>query len=88
MGMRKIKGWAQVVVSGVVLLLAAVLVGLQWGNRAEFSLYGQNRHVNTLVLMGLCLGGGVVLWWMLRLLGRGIRTLRTPPDKAGQAGKA
>lgn len=84
MNLQAIKGWVLVGLSGLVILLCVVLVGLQWGNQAKFSFYGQNRDVNTLVLMAGCVLGGMLLWAMLRVLARGVRTLRKPtPGEAG-----
>ncbi len=79
MKVSRIKGWFLVVVSGLVLLSMVVLVTLQWGNHAQFSLYGQNRTVNTMVLVALSLVGGAVMVGVVRLLRRGVRTLRTKP---------
>lgn len=76
MKMKSLKGWTLVVVSGLVILAMAVLVTLQWGNHAQFSLYGQNRSVNTMALIALSMLGGVVLVGVIRVLTRGVRTLR------------
>ena len=78
MNLRKIRGWILVGLSGLVILLSVVLVGLQWGNQAGFSFYGQNKQVNTLVLMAGCVLGGMLLWGMLRVMATGVRTLRQP----------
>jgi len=79
MSVQTIKGWVLVGLSGLVILLCVVLVGLQWGNSAQFSFYGQNKQVNTLLLMAGCVLGGMVLWGMLRVLAKGIGALRRPP---------
>ena len=76
MKVSRIKGWFMVGVSGLVILAMVVLVTLQWGNQAQFSLYGQNRTVNTMALMALSIAAGVVLVGVFGVLLRGIRTLR------------
>jgi len=65
-----IKIYAQLIVSGAILLAALVLLVLQWGNRAALSLYGTNKQANTLLLMLACAVGGVVAWWLLKVLWR------------------
>ena len=71
----KFKAYVSVIVGGLVTLASAVLIVLQWGNDATFSLYGRNMIVNTLVLMLCTAVGGVVMWFTLRLLLRGILAL-------------
>lgn len=54
---------------GLVVLAAALLVMLQWGNSADFSLFGKNEpSLNTALLMLLCVAFGAALPWLLKLL--------------------
>jgi hypothetical protein len=93
MSVKRVKGTVLVVVSGAVILAAGLLIVLQWGNPAEFSLYGKNysirvqedgktatEGVNTGLLMLCSAAGGVLLLWMTKVLLRGIGALR----KAGK----
>jgi len=84
-----VKGYLQVTLSGLVLLAAVVLVVLQWGNASAFSFFGQNRSVNTAMLMVCCAVGGLLAVWMCRLLYRGVVTLyrnRQAEDRSGGQG--
>jgi len=76
MKLTLLKGYVQVIVSGVVILAAVLLVALQWGNVSSFSLYGQNRQVNTFYLMLFSAIGGVVLYFLVKVLFHGVFTLR------------
>jgi len=82
MNYRTFRGYVQAVVSGLVILAAALLVVLQWGNVSAFSLYGKNTQLNTGVLMLCSLAGGVVLYWLVRAFLRGALAIRR-----GRAGK-
>jgi hypothetical protein len=75
-----IKGYLQVILSGLVLLAGVVLAVLQWGNASAFSLYGQNRNVNTALLMVCSAAGGIVAVWMCKLLYRGAVALYKSRD--------
>jgi len=75
-----IKGYLQVVLSGLVLLAVVVLAVLQWGNDSAFSFYGQNRRVNTALLMVCSAAGGLAAVWMCKLLYRGAVTLYKTRD--------
>ena len=76
MSYRIVQGYILVVVTGVVLLAAAVLIVLQWGNAASFSLYGKNLSgVNTALLMLCSAAGGIALWWCVRWMFRGVRQI-------------
>lgn len=89
MSVKRVKGTVLVVVSGAVILAAGVLIVLQWGNPAEFSLYGKNysirfqedgktatEGVNTGLLMLCSAAGGVLVFWMTKVLLGGIGALR------------
>lgn len=89
MSVKRVKGTVLVVISGAVILAAGVLVILQWGNPAEFSLYGKNYSirfqedgktatggVNTGLLMVCSAAGGLLMFWMAKVLLGGIVALR------------
>jgi uncharacterized membrane-anchored protein len=77
MSYRIVQGYVLVVLTGVVLLAATVLIVLQWGNAAQFSLYGKNiSGANTALLMLFSAAGGIALWWCARWMFKGIRTIR------------
>jgi hypothetical protein len=87
MKLAALKLYVQVIFSGLVLLAGLVLLVLQWGNQAAFSLYGSNRQVNTLLLMLCSAVGGVVAWRLMKVLWRGaigIHKLRHPEDLSDQ----
>ena len=85
---RRIKGYVLVVPIGIVLLATVVLVVLQWGNAASFSLYGRNLTphteggktvggVNTALLMVLSAVGGLVVVWLCKVFVYGLRAVWT-----------
>ena len=79
MKIRHIAGWLYIVVAAVAMLAAAVLVGMNWGNKCqEFSLYWKSLHdeVPVGLLMFLSGVGGVAIYFCARLLIIGIRAVR------------
>ena len=96
MQFNSLKGYFLAIPSGLVLLAAALLVVLQWGNAAEFSLYGKNFSVhltdggkviggvNTTLLMIFSAAGGVVMVLVGKMMVRGLMALR----RAGRSAKA
>ena len=77
MNVNLFKGYVQVVLSGLVIFAATVLVILQWGNHAKFSLYGKNvPQANTAILMLTSAAGGLALWFLAKMMIRGVGTLR------------
>ena len=66
-----LKFYVRVIFSGLVLLAGVVLLVLQWGNHAAFSFYGTNKQVNTLLLILCSAVGGLVAWWLIKMLWRG-----------------
>lgn len=79
------KGYVMTISGSVVLAAVIVLIALQWGNQANFSLYGRNMTVSTWLLMLGSAVGGVVAAWFHRLLLRGVAHLRKgkqPPAPA------
>ena len=86
MSFKSFKGYVLTILSGAVLLAVVVLVTLQWGQRASFSLYGKpyDLHlvegritggVNTSLLMLLSGLGALVVVAMGWVLVYGIRVL-------------
>lgn len=100
MNVQSVKGYVLVILSGLVILAAALLVILQWGNPAEFSLYGKNYSiskqedggatggVNTALLMLCSAAGGLLLFWTAKVMIRGIGALRRGRKEAGRAPSA
>ena len=77
MNLNLFKGYVLVVLSGLVILAAAILVALQWGNRGDFSLYGKNiPDASTAVVVLTSAAGGVVLLYLAKVMARGISALR------------
>jgi uncharacterized integral membrane protein len=77
MNLNLLKGYVLVILSGAVILAAAILVTLQWGNKTRFSLYGKNiDDANTLVVMVGSAVAGVVLLFMIKMMIRGMLALR------------
>ena len=76
--MKTFKAYVYVIVSGLVLLAAAVFLALQWDlrrTRSTFSAYGPDRTVPTVYLVVGSAVGGIVVYWMCRLMVRGARVL-------------
>ncbi len=64
---KLIFAYAGAIVCGLVALAAALLTVLQWGNDAEFSLFGKNLDdMNTALLIVLSMAFGVGLPWLLK----------------------
>lgn len=70
------KGYVLVVVCGLVLLAATLLVVLQWGNQADFSLYGMNVKVNTAGVIIVSAVSAVAAIVLARLFWYGVQCLR------------
>ena len=70
------KGYVLIIFSGLVLLAAAILAVLQWGNYGQFSLYGKNlNRASTLAVMLASAAGGVVVLYLSKVMYHGIRSL-------------
>ncbi|MHC4295504.1 MAG: hypothetical protein ACYSTL_07950 [Planctomycetota bacterium] len=76
MNVRMVKGYVLIIFAGVILIAVAVLLFLQWGNAAEFSLYGMNMTPNTGLLMIISAVGGALIYLLFKMLGSGVRCLR------------
>jgi uncharacterized membrane protein len=76
MHLKTLQGYVAVVVIGLLLAAGVVLVILQWGNSAAFSLYGKNTTYNTaLVVLGGVIAG-VALIPLLKMFFHGIGHIR------------
>lgn len=82
MSFHAIKGGVLVFVGGAVILAAALLVILQWGNTAELTAYGPQVQANTMVLMLCSAAGGLVLIGAVKLFWVGGRILRQARKEA------
>jgi uncharacterized integral membrane protein len=76
MHFKTLQGYVLTVVIGLILAAAVVLVILQWGNTAEFSLYGKNQTYNTALVVLGSLIFGVLLIPLLKVFFRGLRDIR------------
>jgi len=89
MSVKRVKGTVLVVISGAVILAAALLVILNLPHPAQLNLYGpvytvdidletkeRVGAVKTGVLMLCSAAGGVLIFWMTKVLIRGIGVLR------------
>jgi hypothetical protein len=76
MKLAAVKLYVVVVLSGLILLAGLVLLILQWGNRAAFSLYGRNTQPRTWLLVLASAVAGAVAWWLIKVLWRGAAGLR------------
>ncbi len=73
----KLKGYIYVIFSGLFLIAGGLLIALQWGNPAEFSLYGKNMKANMALLMLISAGIGLLTPWLIRMFFHGAKALRT-----------
>ena len=86
MKLAAIKGYIQAGVGGLYLLACVILVFLQWGNKADYSLFGKNQNVHTWALMLASAAGGVLAVVMIRQFYRGVKAIsRNRPPKAPPA---
>ena len=89
MSVKRVKGTVLVVISGAVILAAGLLVVLNLPHPAQLNLYGpvytvdidpdtkqRVGAVNTGLLMLCSAAGGVLVFWMAKVLLRGIGALR------------
>jgi hypothetical protein len=73
--MENFKGYVYTIFSGLGLLIALIFVALQWGGQSKFSAFGPEVTTRTIWLVLASAGGGVVAFWLMRLLARGVRIL-------------
>lgn len=77
MRFKTVQGYVLVVVVGLLIAAGAILVILQWGNTANFSLYGKNMVYNTAGVVIGSMIAGVVLIPLLKLFFHGIKDIRS-----------
>lgn len=86
MKLAAVRFYVMIAVSGVILLAGLVLLVLQWGNDAKFSLYGKNTYPPTWLLMLASAVAGLVAWSLIRVLWRGVVGLRRLHRSGAPAG--
>jgi hypothetical protein len=78
MKLETLRGYVLTGIASVVILAGVVLVFMNSGNTGKFHLYVRSLETfSTAWLMVLSAVGGLVLYWMARLLIRGIKLIRT-----------
>ncbi len=85
MSAKNISSYLQVILTGAVLLAAAMLVILQWGNTTGVTMYGPLVTVNTAILMLCSAAAGVVLLWLAKIFFRGAGAVRRARKAAAAA---
>ena len=70
--MQRFKAIICVIVGGVATLAAAVFIGLQWGSHSRFSAFGPEMTTRTIYLVLGAAVGGAVVFWLARLMLRGL----------------
>ena len=88
MKLAHFKGTVYVLVSGLILLAAAIFVALQWGGQSVVSAFGPDVSVRTTYLVLGSAAGGVLAYWMARLMVRGVGILRKARRKDKTVGGA
>ena len=69
-----VKSYILVVLTGLIMLAAALLVILQWGNSSSFSVYGKNfgentpGGLNTGLIMVCCLVAGPAVLGLCKIM--------------------
>ena len=76
MNTNQVKGYFQIVLSGLFLIAVALLIILQWGNAVLFTAFGPPVTANLALFMLGNAAGGVVLWHMIKMLYHGVMNLR------------
>lgn len=76
MRFKTFPGYVLVVLIGLLLIAGGILIVLQWGNSATFSLYGKNMEYNTGLVVLFSLVAGVVLIPLLKVFFYGLRDIR------------
>ena len=73
--MENIKGYVYTIFGGVLLLIAVIFTALQWGNSSYITAFGPLVQVPTAWLVLGSAAGGLLAYWLVRLLARGTRIL-------------
>ena len=92
--MENFKGYVYTIFSGLLLLIALIFTALQWGNYGDVTAFGPSVKVRTIWLVLASAVGGVLAYWLIRLLAHGARILwkvraarrasgqQNPPDES------
>ncbi len=73
--MENFKGYVYTIFSGLGLLIALIFVALQWGGQSQLSAFGPEVTTRTIWVVLASAVGGIVAFWLIRLLARGVRIL-------------
>jgi uncharacterized membrane protein YdjX (TVP38/TMEM64 family) len=74
--MENFKGYVYTIFSGVLLAVAAIFTALQWDYKSHISVFGKDLpDVSTSWLVLGSAAGGLLAYWLVRLLARGARIL-------------
>ncbi len=65
------KGYVYTIFSGVLLGIAVIFTALQWGNYSTITAFGPAVHVRTVWLVLASAAGGLLAYWLIRLLAKG-----------------
>ena len=92
--MENFKGYVYTIFSGLLLGIAVIFMALQWGNYSDVTAFGPSVKVLTIWLVLASAVGGVMAYWMIRLLAHGAAILwkvraarraggrQNPPDES------
>lgn len=73
--MENFKGYVYTIFSGLGLLVALIFVALQWGGKSQISAFGPGVEAQTIWVVLASAVGGVVAFWLMKLLAHGVRIL-------------
>ncbi len=73
--MSILKAYFYVVIGGLAVVAGVAFTALQWGTHSRFSAFGPEMRMRTAYFVVLCAVGGMVVYWMVRLLVRGAAIL-------------
>jgi len=73
--MDNFKGYVYTIFSGVLLGIAVIFTALQWGNYSDITAFGPLVRVPTIWLVLASAVGGLLAYWLIRLLANGAAIL-------------
>jgi len=94
MKVRLFRGYVQAIGCGLVVLVAAVIIALQWANKTVFSLFGKNYGsnvnaeggLNTALVIVFSAAAGILLWHVIKFFVGGMMiVLRERPPRPPRA---
>jgi hypothetical protein len=92
--MENFKGYVYTIFSGLLLGIALIFTALQWGNYGDVTAFGPSIKVRMIWLVLASAVGGVLTYWLIRLLSHGAAILlkvraarrasgqQNPPDES------